>query len=81
MAADSSDTFSNGGTNPKGSQELLKSANLLFSTLEPCYVWQYIGGLFEKACISFSESKSENQQSKQKVKLVGSGFPGLNEVN
>jgi hypothetical protein len=34
----------------RGSQELLKTANLLFSALEPSYVWQYAGTLFENAC-------------------------------
>ncbi|XP_018302265.1 LOW QUALITY PROTEIN: protein dopey-1 homolog [Mycetomoellerius zeteki] len=32
------------------SNEVVKSANLLFSTLEPSYIWIHCGHLFEKAC-------------------------------
>ncbi|XP_071455571.1 protein DOP1 homolog isoform X2 [Hetaerina americana] len=44
-------------TSYKGSQELLKTANLLFSTLEPFYIWQYAGSMFENACRSIKENQ------------------------
>ncbi|XP_046393858.1 protein dopey-1 homolog isoform X2 [Ischnura elegans] len=45
-------------TSYKGSQELLKTANLLFSTLEPFYIWQYAGSMFETACKNIKEKQS-----------------------
>ena len=30
--------------------EIVKTANLLFGTFEPSFIWQFIGQLFEKAC-------------------------------
>ncbi|XP_063217046.1 protein dopey-1 homolog isoform X2 [Bacillus rossius redtenbacheri] len=61
---------------PKGSQELLKSANLLFSTLEPFYIWVYIGTLFSSACSRHTAPSANGRP----VKPVGSGQPSLLEV-
>jgi hypothetical protein len=63
------------------SSEVIKSVNLLFSTLEPQYVWIHCGYLFEKAC----EQKNNNRglcqwQEKLIVKEVGSGMPQLVEI-
>lgn len=74
-----------GGTMHKGSQELLKSANLFFSTLEPCYIWIYAGTLFDEACerqTTNDETASPENGStpKEEVKPVGSGPPNLLEV-
>lgn len=73
-----------GGSIYKGSQELLKCANLLFSTLEPCYIWIYAGTLFDEACerqTANEEVSPEHEQSpKGEVKPVGSGRPNLLEV-
>lgn len=81
-----------GSNSARGSQEILKAANLLFSSLEPCYIWQYTGTLFTNACqcktpdstpsspsleISFN---SETPISKGHVKPVGKGPPDLAEV-
>ncbi|GLG96495.1 Protein of unknown function [Gryllus bimaculatus] len=84
------------GSAPTGSrsssQEILKAANLLFSSLEPCYIWQYTGTLFSNACQSqpsntnsLSQSSensesSETRSSKGHVRPVGSGPPDLEEV-
>lgn len=77
-------TGKTGGSIYKGSQELLKSANLLFSTLEPCYIWIYAGTLFDEACerqTTNEEASLENERSpKGEVKPVGSGPPNLLEV-
>ncbi|KAJ8674892.1 hypothetical protein QAD02_010678 [Eretmocerus hayati] len=65
--------------------EVIKSVNLLFSTLEPQYVWIHCGYLFEKACIQDANDnrskhlKSLNPQNAS-VKQVGSGMPDLPEV-
>lgn len=70
----------------KGSQELLKSANLLFSTLEPCYIWVYMGTLFDKACGTQAAvdtpkiSQHVDLKVNTEVKPVGHGPPNLLEV-
>ncbi|KAJ9601413.1 hypothetical protein L9F63_000437, partial [Diploptera punctata] len=71
--------------NHKSSHELLKCANLLFSTLEPCYIWIYAGTLYNNACecqTSNNEKASPEHESSSKgeVKPVGSGPPKLIEV-
>ncbi|PSN50572.1 hypothetical protein C0J52_14759 [Blattella germanica] len=71
--------------NHKGSHELLKCANLLFSTLEPCYIWIYAGTLFDEACerqtTNDEKASPEHESSlKGEVKPVGSGPPNLLEV-
>ncbi|XP_058800674.1 protein dopey-1 isoform X2 [Phymastichus coffea] len=71
------------GKNAK-STEVIKSVNLLFSTLEPQYVWIHCGYLFEKACESDNNSRSRYQRNlnlqEPLVKIVGSGMPELGEV-
>ncbi|XP_011499422.1 PREDICTED: protein dopey-1 homolog [Ceratosolen solmsi marchali] len=65
------------------SSEVIKSVNLLFSTLEPQYVWIHCGYLFEKACEKINSNRGLCQwQEKQKpmVKEVGSGLPSLVEI-
>ncbi|XP_046144470.1 protein dopey-1 homolog isoform X2 [Osmia bicornis bicornis] len=58
--------------------EVVKSANLLFSTLEPSYVWIHCGHLFEKACQTRARTKHEVEEVV--VRLVGSGMPNFMEV-
>ncbi|XP_033338749.1 protein DOP1 homolog isoform X2 [Megalopta genalis] len=58
--------------------EVVKSANLLFSTLEPSYVWIHCGHLFEKACQDRANSKNEAEDVI--VRPVGSGVPNFMEV-
>ncbi|XP_033225159.1 protein dopey-1 homolog isoform X2 [Belonocnema kinseyi] len=60
------------------SNEVIKSANLLFSTLEPSYVWTHCGVLYEKSC----QMRVTNQGKvmDDSVKSVGSGIPALMEV-
>lgn len=62
---------------PKTS-EVVKSANLLFSTLEPSYIWIHCGHLFEKACNR--RAKTQVTIEDVTVKTVGSGMPNLVEV-
>lgn len=57
--------------------ELLKCANLLFGSLEPRYLWQYIGKLFNTAC---SKNSSASIDLENPVKRVSSGDPGIVEV-
>ncbi|XP_046605599.1 protein dopey-1 homolog isoform X1 [Neodiprion virginianus] len=63
---------------PVKSNEVVKSANLLFTTLEPSYVWVHCGYLFEKACSARVKSLEEIEENR--VNLVGSGMPNLIEV-
>ncbi|XP_050520179.1 protein dopey-1 homolog isoform X3 [Daktulosphaira vitifoliae] len=54
------------------SSELIKSANLLFSSLEPKYLWEYIGNMFSHACqLLTKDDQCDNLPSA--VKPVGSG--------
>lgn len=70
------------------SAEVIKSVNLLFSTLEPQYVWTHCGYLFGKACefdkgskrSKYRRSKLSAEQADSLIKPVGSGFPELQEV-
>uniref|UniRef100_A0ABD2XAC5 Dopey N-terminal domain-containing protein n=3 Tax=Trichogramma kaykai TaxID=54128 RepID=A0ABD2XAC5_9HYME len=90
-------TFYNACTTPtKQTPDVVKSVNLLFSTLEPQYVWVHCDYLFEKACdrepgrryrlsnVSHHNKKgkkgSVGSSSNSLVKAVGSGFPELSEV-
>lgn len=57
---------------------MVKSANLLFSTLEPSYVWIHCGHLFEKACQTRARTKHEVEEVV--VRPVGSGMPNFMEV-
>lgn len=56
----------------------MKSANLLFSTLEPSYIWIHCGQLFEKACST--RAKTQVAIEEIAVRPVGSGMPNLVEV-
>lgn len=58
--------------------EVVKSANLLFSTLEPSYIWIHCGHLFEKACNI--RAKTQVAIEDILVKPVGSEMPNLVEV-
>lgn len=60
------------------SNEVVKSANLLFSTLEPSYIWIHCGHLFEKACNT--RAKTQVAIEDVAVQSVGSGMPNLVEV-
>ncbi|XP_024938328.1 protein dopey-1 homolog isoform X2 [Cephus cinctus] len=60
------------------SNEVVKSANLLFSPLEPSYVWIHCGYLFDKACHARVNVRKETEDVG--VKNVGSGMPDLMEV-
>ncbi|XP_025836860.1 protein dopey-1 homolog isoform X2 [Agrilus planipennis] len=60
-------------------QELVKNANLLFSTLEPYYIWMYLGKLYEEAIGKIKEKKNMLRDRSQ-VNEIGSGPPSLLEV-
>ncbi|KAL0273816.1 UNVERIFIED_CONTAM: hypothetical protein PYX00_006399 [Menopon gallinae] len=69
--------------NNKQRQEILNSANLLFNTFEPGYIWQYAGCLFDQACkknIEELTTISEIEYSSVVVKPVGSGIPNVWEI-
>lgn len=67
----------------KHKQEILKSANLLFNSLEPWYIWHYSGMLFDQACklnIEELTTISEIEITSMEVRPVGSGVPNVWEV-
>lgn len=61
------------------SSELIKSANLLFSSLEPKYLWEYTGAMFSNACQSLSKM-DQCEETTDVVKSVGSGDLSLVEI-
>lgn len=64
---------------PKRKQDVTKSANLFFNSLESWYIWQYLGSLFDQACRINSPEERE-AKPETLVKSVGSGIPNLWEV-
>uniref|UniRef100_A0A1B6DLS2 Uncharacterized protein n=2 Tax=Clastoptera arizonana TaxID=38151 RepID=A0A1B6DLS2_9HEMI len=68
---------SNSSTLKSNSSELIKSANLLFGSLEPRYLWQYTGQLLANAC---SRPLVNLPIDDIVVRRVGSGDPSLVEV-
>ncbi|KAL1459041.1 hypothetical protein WDU94_011054, partial [Cyamophila willieti] len=56
--------------------ELIKTANLMFSSLEPRYFWQYTGTMFSEAC----KKESVEDEIEEHVKQVGVGPLSLTEV-
>ncbi|SPP73670.1 protein dopey-1 homolog [Drosophila guanche] len=70
-----------------GNPEALKSANLLFATFDPAYIWSYMTNMFERACqqANSSQDKQEKLQanSPEADKFacdVGSGDPCVLEI-
>ncbi|XP_046668094.1 protein dopey-1 homolog isoform X3 [Homalodisca vitripennis] len=63
------------GSTKSNSTELFKSANLLFSSLEPRYMWHYTGQLVAAGC-----ARAHLPPQPNVVNPVGSGDPGLVEV-
>ncbi|XP_059613480.1 protein dopey-1 homolog isoform X2 [Phlebotomus argentipes] len=69
-----------------GYSEVGKSANLLFATFDPAYIWTYMSGLYEKACKAPSGkskltlSLERKDFGKDVLPEVDSGPPLLTEV-
>lgn len=63
----------------KNCSELLKTANLLFSTLEPHYIWEYVGNLYRRAC-SASVKRNEPEKMGKTVTDVSDGDPTVLEI-
>ena len=61
---------STGGSAPVQHQELAKTANLLFGTLEESYVWSYTGRLLQKSSSALQQLQSP---SSSHVQPVGAG--------
>lgn len=56
--------------------EIIKTANLLFGTFEPYFIWDYIGRVYEESCSHFcSSSKAEHKNS-----VTESDPPTLSEL-
>lgn len=79
--------WQNPGNRAPNGAELLKAANLLFSSLEPRYLWQYVGVLFSEAChkipstsLTYLSSSRNDNGDDSDVKPVDSGDPSLVEV-
>lgn len=75
----------------RGNYELIKTANLLFSSLEPDYLWGYVSKCFRGACeravVKAGAASSTNVAPNvakcsegSKVAHVGAGLPSLLEV-
>uniref|UniRef100_A0A1A9UIY9 Uncharacterized protein n=1 Tax=Glossina austeni TaxID=7395 RepID=A0A1A9UIY9_GLOAU len=74
-----------------GNVEVIKSANLLFATFDPAYIWSFMTSMFEKSCKKTidlepnigkqkkSSAYSANVDQKYEC-AVGSGDPSLTEI-
>ncbi|CAD7078230.1 unnamed protein product, partial [Hermetia illucens] len=79
-----------------GNMEVTKSANLLFATFDPAYIWNFMTIMFEKSCKAanepssklsrnirgtFQQQLSSSGSSSHKFQsVVGCGDPGLIEI-
>ncbi|XP_055920966.1 protein dopey-1 homolog isoform X1 [Eupeodes corollae] len=73
-----------------GNVEVVKSANLLFATFDPAYIWSFMTIIYEKSCKKRNESshltrnlRHSSSASKGGEKFqcqVGSGEPSLVEI-
>ncbi|KAL7736850.1 hypothetical protein ACLKA6_015684 [Drosophila palustris] len=59
--------------------DALKSANLLFATFDPAYIWSYMTNMFERACQQAPTSSQSNSDGKF-ASIVGSGDPCVLEI-
>ncbi|XP_030561044.1 protein dopey-1 homolog [Drosophila novamexicana] len=59
--------------------DALKSANLLFATFDPAYIWSYMTNMFERACQQAPSSVQSNSDGKF-ASIVGSGDPCVLEI-
>lgn len=66
--------------------EVTKSANLLFATFDPSYIWNFMTTIYEKSCKTVSETSNlaknlkASNAAQQTISKVGSGDPSLCEV-
>ncbi|KAH8254967.1 hypothetical protein KR038_005084 [Drosophila bunnanda] len=66
-----------------GNAEALKSANLLFATFDPAYIWSYMTNMFERACQQANSSQEKVQQEETSGRYacdVGAGDPCVLEI-
>lgn len=61
----------------RNNSELIKTANLLFGTFEPYYLWEYLARIFEIACVKSREKTLETEKS---VQYVGAKDPTVHEL-
>lgn len=68
----------------KGNIEVTKSANLLFATFDPSYIWNFMTLIYEKSCKIVSVPRTETTRQLKAdtivVPEVDSGEPSLSEV-
>lgn len=70
----------------KGNSEVHKQANLLFSTFDACYVWDFMTNLYGRTCIDATVMKQNGTEyvsrtSKPLTIEVDSGPPSLKELS
>ncbi|XP_043067031.1 protein DOP1 homolog [Drosophila bipectinata] len=67
-----------------GNAEALKSANLLFATFDPAYIWSYMTNMFERACQQANSSQEKPLPTTDPTAKypceVGSGDPSVMEI-
>lgn len=71
----------------KGNIEVTKSANLLFATFDPSYIWNFMTLIYEKSCKLVSVPRTETSRQLKAMNAdtivvpeVDSGEPSLSEV-
>ena len=62
--------------------ELLKTANLLFNSLEPYFVWDFLGRMFQEACKQLRDIKRKCGSSSSSHDSLGvsSSVPTVKEL-
>ncbi|XP_060070918.1 protein dopey-1-like [Ylistrum balloti] len=58
--------------------ELIKTANLLFGTFEPYFIWDYIARMFEESCQKLTSS--DGQFLSRQRSVIESDIPSLSEL-
>ncbi|XP_021360674.1 protein dopey-1-like isoform X2 [Mizuhopecten yessoensis] len=58
--------------------ELIKTANLLFGTFEPYFIWDYIARMFEESCQKMASGEGQLLQRQRSV--MESDIPSLSEL-
>ncbi|XP_041353922.1 protein dopey-1-like isoform X2 [Gigantopelta aegis] len=60
--------------------ELLKTANLLFNSLEPYFVWDFLGRMFQEACQRLHDTKRKCGSSSSQDSVITSNVPTIKEL-
>ncbi|XP_069103129.1 protein DOP1A-like isoform X2 [Argopecten irradians] len=78
ITSDDKQTKSPVTTESKTYGELIKTANLLFGTFEPYFIWDFIARMFEESCQQMSSN--DGQLLSRQRSVMDSDIPSLTEL-